>query len=97
MRQCEIMESNCVSREMHPEHEDKTIRFKDVETDVLLSLYKDVQRSHSSILNALDTASAIQRFYFSADARNCQSTLAEIRSVLFSRGIRQIPTDDNEE
>ncbi|OLS15632.1 MAG: hypothetical protein RBG13Loki_0731 [Promethearchaeota archaeon CR_4] len=69
----------------------KLSRFQNVDTDVLISLYKDIEQSHKAIIKALDSASSTQTFYFSADAGNCAKTMVEIKNVLFSRGIRDFP------
>jgi hypothetical protein len=67
----------------------KSNRFKDVDTDVLLDLYKDIEHSYQDINHALEHASAAQTLYFSADARSCKDTLTEIKCVLFTRGIKE--------
>jgi hypothetical protein len=81
-----------VAVEPSVDFEQKLNRFRSVDSDSLLSLYGDIERSYKDILKALDIASSTQSFYFSADAGNCAKTMAEIRSVLFSRGIRQFST-----
>jgi hypothetical protein len=73
-----------------PDYEAKLSRFKDVDSETLASLYKDVEQSHKCILEALETSTGASTFYFSADARNCSNTLAEIKTILFSRGVRDI-------
>ncbi len=66
----------------------KQSRFKDADTEALIYLYQDVERSFKDIKNALKHASPAQILYFSADARSCQDTLSEIKCVLVTRGIQ---------
>jgi hypothetical protein len=67
----------------------KSNRFKDVETEVLIDLYKDIEHSYRDINHVLENASAAQTLYFSADARSCEDTLTEIKCVLITRGIKE--------
>ena len=77
---------------LYERHKEKLNRFRDVDSETLLSLYTDIKRTHKEILKALDNATATQAFYFSADAGNCAKTLSEIQNVLFARGVRDLPT-----
>jgi hypothetical protein len=80
---------NLPSEQCTPDYIEKLSKFRDVDTDVLTSLYNDIARSHRAILKALETASSTQAFYFSVDARNCEKTMNEIKGVLFLRGVRE--------
>ena len=91
LREYKMLESSYVKQKHYSEDEEYLTRFRDINTEILISLYKDIQYTHYNILKVLETASATETFYFSADARNCQSTLAAIRSILFSRGVREFP------
>jgi len=82
------------SQERSSEYLAKRNRFKDVDTDVLISLYKDIEQSHQALIKTLDNASSIQTFYFSADASNCAKTMTEIKNVLFSRGIKEFSSPE---
>ncbi|HMF31243.1 MAG TPA: hypothetical protein VKK79_07510 [Candidatus Lokiarchaeia archaeon] len=79
-----------VSHDCTPDFEAKLNRFKDVDSESLISLFKDVEQTHQCILKALDTASGSATFFYSADASNCSKTMTEIKTVLFSRGIRDL-------
>ncbi len=81
-----------VTVEISKLYEEKRNQFRSVDTDTLLSLYCDIERSYKAVLQALDTATSTQSFYFSADASNFAKTMSEIRNVLFTRGLREIPT-----
>ncbi len=67
----------------------KPDRFKDVDTESLVYLYKDIEFAYLDINHALEHASATQSVYFSADAKSCLDTLSEIKCVLFTRGIKE--------
>ncbi len=81
--------SKTSSQECSPDYHAKLSRFKDADTDALIDLYKDVERSYKDISHALEHASAAQTLYYSADARSCKDALTEIQCVLFTRGVRE--------
>ncbi|OLS15631.1 MAG: hypothetical protein RBG13Loki_0730 [Promethearchaeota archaeon CR_4] len=75
-----------LSRRNSSAYREKLNRFKDVDTDVLITLYKDIEHSYNDINQALKRASVEQTFYFAADAKSCKTTLTEIKKTLRARG-----------